>query len=357
MDWAAEHVTQLRKLLPAGLEPCGCFVVIDEAGARDLAGLLVTVLKGIDDPLVLSIDGSSRKLTFWQHVRRPKPALRPALVKADAHKEVLLLWSATPIDILVPHKHDDHIGGNSGTFSDSLADDLEKSLAASLDKCTVGFTVDANKPIRVVDFASEQAVSDMVPKDCNEVQCVFLHNGTVLAAAPNPEGHPWFRQRCLIVVTAVLLRRGMELRHAIKLLQKELVACAAERLQLALDEAEGEVAKLQLPWRAFCRPEAPDLPLWCGDYCMPDEEPEVAVKRLGELLGLPEVAFQRAPPHLDEHLRLSRDFGGSYGSVAAGDAYAEKQPKGSTSALSVAACAAAVLALVAAAAIPLLLRM
>jgi len=45
--WAVQHAAAIQKLLPGGLEPCGCFVVVDEAGARDLAPVLSAVLKNI----------------------------------------------------------------------------------------------------------------------------------------------------------------------------------------------------------------------------------------------------------------------------------------------------------------------
>ncbi|CAK0839462.1 unnamed protein product, partial [Prorocentrum cordatum] len=101
-EWATQHMEAVRKMLPGGLEPCGCFAVAAEAAAKDLAPHLVPVLKGIKDPLVLTIDPAAPKLCFWQHAGGAKPALRPAQVKADSHREPLLVWASWALDLVLP---------------------------------------------------------------------------------------------------------------------------------------------------------------------------------------------------------------------------------------------------------------
>lgn len=125
------------------------------------------------------------------------------------------------------------------------------------------------------------------------------------------------RQRCLVVATALVLNRKAELRSTVDSLRRSLAASAASRLQLALEEAEGSAdGALQLPYRALCRPADLELPLYFGDYCMPDEEPGAARERLAQLLGVQESSLEPPPAKLDEWSRLSSDFKGTYDAAA-----------------------------------------
>lgn len=355
-EWAAQHIAAIQKLLPGGFEPCGCFAVVGEAAAKDLAPLLVPVLADIADPLVLTIDPASRKLSFWQHSAGVKPALRPANMKDDKYKDAVLLWAAVPVDIVVPCTS----GKPTGTQVDVLVDDVKGGFATMLDGCTFGVAIADNEPLCLVNFESEVAISTVASKECSELRLKFLHSGGLTATVPNPKGLPCLRQRCLIISTAVVLRRNVELRHAVKLLRKALVASAVHRLQLALDEAteegaEGAKGILQLPFRALCQPEDLQLPLWCGDYCMPDEEKSVARERLGQLLGLQESSLEEAPEHLDEFARLDRDYKGTYGPPSQAHAAASVQPGGGKSvACPLVVGATAVVALLVALAVPTL---
>merc|ERR1712039_915337 len=128
---------------------------------------------------------------------------------------------------------------------------------------------------------------------------------------------------------------------------------AAERLRIGLEEAEGDDGKistgkrttLPLPWRALCKPSECELPIWCGDYCMPDETVTAALERLGQFLGLPESAFDEAPAFLAERQRLTENHKGTYGPPEkAAKSNAAKSGAGSksASAMPIAACAAAV---------------
>jgi len=363
-DWAVEHATQLRRLLPGGLEPCGCFAVVTEAAAKDLATLLTPVLKGIPDALVLTVDPASSKLTFWKHEGGAKPALRPAQVKGDSHKDALLLWTATPLDIVVPR-------GSSATNIDAIVGRVQSGVTAALQKSTAALAPAAEgAPLRIVDFGSEQTVLAATPKDSREVRVDFLSNGTALAVVPGVDGSDsgsCIRLRCLVVAMAVVLRRGAELRQAVGPLRDGVAASAGERLRLALEEAEEDddegaraarPSRLQLPWRAFGRPDGCDeLPFWCGDYCMPDEDASAGLERLGELLGLPAAALAAAPPHLDERARLGRDFGGTYSpEPAAGPSKDGGSKASGSSFLPAAACALAVACVALAVAIPMLLK-
>lgn len=367
-DWASEHAFAVKKLLPGGIEPCGCFAVATEAAAKDLAPLLAPVLRQMADPFVLTIDPQSKKLSFWQYSGGPKPALRPGQLKADSHKDAVLLLCATPIDLAVPRS-------DGEASAEALSAEVSRSLAKALEGCIVGVGADAS-PVSVVDFGSEAPLSSVAPASCRELRAHFFHGGTILAG-PSGQGRS-MRQRSLVVASGLFLRRSLELRHAVEMLRKGLVASAAERLQLALDEADAPeqeawceaaaegAAKgkgrskglLQLPWRALCCPEECELPLWCGDYCMPDEEISAARERLSQLLGTPEESLREAPAHLSEQLRLGRDFKGTYDAAAAAAASSAGKPSGSGQAkgpnVPALACAAAVGVLLLAAAIPML---
>lgn len=355
--WARQHASEVHKFLPGGLEPCGCFAVVSEADAKDLAPMLVTLLKDVSEPLVLTIDERSRKMSFWQLSGGAKPAMRPATMKADPHKEALLLWSATPVDVLVPRAPEPEGGEDAGVAADALARDMEKAVLEALTACTAGVEAAAGSPLSLVDSGGEAAVSTAAPKDCQELRVAFMRSGSGVVAAPNPDGRPCVRQRCLIVGTALVMRRGVELRHAVETLRKALAASAGHRLQLALEEAEGGgKGRLQLPWRALCKPEGVELPFWCGDYCMPDEDLAAARERLGQLLGVPESGFEAAPEHLDEHARFSRDYQGTYGPPEPEEKAPSAKKGGGNAALQAAGCAVALGVALLAVLVPMLLK-
>ncbi|CAE8596638.1 unnamed protein product, partial [Polarella glacialis] len=232
----------------------------------------------------------------------------------------------------------------------SLAESLRGPLAVA--PCGT-----AAAALQVIDLQSEVDLSSAVPKGCQELRVAFLRHGSDLVQLPNPEGRPLIRQRCLIVSTVLMLRRSVELRRAVQLLQEDMVSSAVERLLVAMDEDECVPSRAQvaLPWRALCRPHDLDLPLWCGDYCMPDETSSAAMERLGQLLGLPEDRFEEAPEHLSERGLLSSQHEGTYGPLPEHDKpEMTSTPKAFGS--SHLACGAAVAALVAALCIPMLIR-
>ncbi|CAJ1417332.1 unnamed protein product [Effrenium voratum] len=103
-----------------------------------------------------------------------------------------------------------------------------------------------------------------------------------------------------------------ELREAVAKLREELAASAAERVRLALEECEQPGKLLNLPWRSLFTPQDLELPLWVGDYCMPDESHSAARERLGQLLCMPEEALSQAPEHLDEHIIFTAKHAGTY---------------------------------------------
>lgn len=355
-DWSLEHAAQLRRLLPAGLEPCGCFAVASEASARDLAPLLVPILRGLEEPLVLTIDGAVR--AFWQHVGGAKPALRPAQVKAEVHKDALLLWTAMHVDVAMP--------GDADADADALATRVERQLLSRLEACAVGVATSDGAPLRIVDAGSDEATGAVAPREAPELRCEFLHGGAGLVVAPEVLGRPCVRQRCLVVATAVMLRRSGEFRGALRRLRADLAASAGERLRLALEEAraaaepEPPVAKprgLHLPWRALARPSAlASLPIWCGDHCFPDEDRAAAQGRIGELLGIPIDALGPPPAHLDEQARLERDAPGSYAGAPWEGRSSAAKARGAALAVTP-ACAAAAAALASALLVPLVFRM
>jgi len=369
-QWAGQHATAVHKMLPGGLEPCGCFVVLAENAARDMAPSLVPILRGIADPLVLTIDLQSRKLSWWQHTGGVKPTMRPATVKADSYKEALLLWTATPVDLVVPRSDDQAEKPELDAFdadadareaarAEALGADVERELAEVLNTCKVGVSPAQAGSLDVLDTIGDEPVSSVVPKDHDQLRVSFLHSGSILALAPNPDGKPCMRLRCLVSGTTLVLRRSAELGHSIEKLRAVVASSAGQRLQLALEEvAVGGVnasqQRVQLPYRALCKPQGVDLPLWCGDYCMPDEAVDAAVERLGQLLGLPQDAFEAAPSHLDEKLRLEQDHVGTYGPTQdeEGSDSCGKKPLMPT-----AVCAATVGVLLLAVAVPLFMKM
>lgn len=357
VHWALEHCSALRKCLPAGLEPCGCFVMASETvAARDLAPLLAPILKDVPDAVVLSID--ARKLAFWQYVGGVKPALRTAHVKADAHKDSLLIWSSALIDITVPQSSVEH-GADTGARAVALTRDLEIALLDSFAACSIGVSA-GTTGLRVVDVSSEAPVSSVASKGCDELCAAFLRGGSALVAAPNPEGRPVVRHRCLASAVLVVLRRDLELRVALGLVRKALAASAAERLQFALERAgEDQRGVVMLPWRAFCRPKEMVLPFWCGDFCTPDETSDAAKERLGQLLGLPGCALDEAPSHLNERATLFKSYSGTYDlAVVAQRSSMVTQGKSKTErpAVHLLACVAALVASLAALTVPLLMR-
>jgi hypothetical protein len=349
--WALQHREALQKLLPGNLEPCGCFLVTSETVAKDLAPNLASILKGVADPLVFSL---GEKISHWTHSSEGgKVVLRPANLKPETHKDSLLLWSATLIDFVAPQSQSPAEAGTP----QALTDEAKASLGASLQNCTVGVAAKESAPLQIVSSAGEALISDVASKDCTDLRASFLQSGSVLFWLPNPDGSPCSRQRCLVVAVVLLLRRDREFREALDDLRQATVASAAARLQLALEEADGASGRIDVPWRALCRPQDVELPLWCGDFCMPDESKDDAQERLGQLLDVQD--FETAPAHLDEYLLLQQRFPNSYKPESASSTTGTggRSTSKSSSSNSMLACAAAVGALLVAVTIPLVLRM
>ncbi|CAE7735906.1 Odr4 [Symbiodinium microadriaticum] len=126
-NWAAQHIDSLSKLVPGGIVPLGCFVVASEATAKDLAPQLVPPMRNLIDPLVLSIDPSSRKTSWLQLSMGPKPALRQAQMKAEAYKEHLLLWTTTELDVMLPF---DGSRPHDGADTEELVEQTSRKLYA-----------------------------------------------------------------------------------------------------------------------------------------------------------------------------------------------------------------------------------
>jgi len=349
--WAVQHAAAIQKLLPGGLEPCGCFVVVDEAGARDLAPVLSAVLKNIKEPLVLSIDPSTKKLTFWQYVSGAKPTLRSATIKPEDHKDALLVWSVASVDIMMSCPSLD----NDSKINDTLPSIIEKNVLEALTACSCGLTVDGKPGVRILDMKSEATVSSLVPQDCESICLEFLRSGTCLVDGRNADNTPCIRHTLLIVSPVLLLRRNAEIRHVVEMMRKSICSSAHERVQLAVEETEGDTKVLQLPWRALCCPQGMELSIWCGDYCMPDEGIESAKERLGQLLGHPQSMFDDAPKHMNERKLLDRNHKGTYESPVTAPEPNQSSSSGKAP-VPAAACAAAVAALALALLIPLLLR-
>lgn len=353
VKWAQQHAKALKKTLPGGLDVCGCFLVAGDAAAKECAGQLATALKGVDEPLVLSVD--SGKLGWWQLDTSPKPALRPAQLKAAQFKDAVTLWAAVPLDVEIPREADE-----DGDANANLVAGFRAAVSARLEDGFVGLGT-GQGPASVVDFGSEVSLASALPKQGGEtVQCSFLRGCTV-ADVPRGGANDPLRVRCFAVATAAFTATGVELRHAVATLRNALIDSAVERLELAMEEGEEWSASdsstpLQLPWRACCRPQAADhLPIWCADVCMPDETADAARERLGQLLGQPQSALDLAPPHLDERKWLEQEHPGTYAPLggrkaAQGGAGARK------AGVPVAACGAAAVALLLAAAVPFLLR-
>eukprot|EP00927_Polykrikos_kofoidii_P016639 TRINITY_DN17527_c0_g4_i1.p1 TRINITY_DN17527_c0_g4~~TRINITY_DN17527_c0_g4_i1.p1 ORF type:complete len:465 (-),score=112.00 TRINITY_DN17527_c0_g4_i1:132-1526(-) len=383
--WASQHAVALRKLLPVGVEPCGCFVVISESAARDLASVLGPLLKGIQEAFVLTIDPMSKKLSFWQYVGGAKAALRPAQMKADSHKDCLSVWAAVPVDVAVPRgwdstsaiaasRHDDDVAAAAAAATaaaEAAVKAVEVGVDAALARCTCGVTVETTDdsgsgdslPMRLVDAKSEGTVAAMAGKGCAELRVAFLRNGTCLTVSESSPKNAGgcLRLRSLVVATALVLRRDVEMRQVVDMLRKSLAASVAERLQLAQEEAAevgGGGDRLQLPWRSLYRPTDLDLPLWCGDYCMPDEEAKSGQERLGQLLCVAESCLEEAPRKLDENAVIDREYKSTYDANLAdqiddddGDSKAVEKVNASQL-----ACAAAVIVAIAALLVPLSFR-
>jgi len=353
--WAAQHSSEVRKLLPGGLELCGCFIVASDADAKDLAGAMVPALKGISDPLVLTVDPGSKKIAFWKHEGGAKPALRPATLKSSNHEDSLLFRTECAIDLVLPRRE-----CSSSDLGADLVKALREGLTSSLVSCSVGLAA-GSAGLRIVDTSSEAAVSSAASKGCNELQATFLRQGTTLVALPNPDGKPLQRLRCLVIATALCLDRKVELRSVVEQLRGAVIDSAVERLQRALDEEESDDGlprtRAQLPWRALCRPQSSDLPLWVGEYCMPDEDVDAACERLGEFLGVPASCFDRAPAELDEHARLEQNHAGAFDPMADKEEKpAKSKAAGGVPLPAVAACGAAAVVALLALVVPALLK-
>lgn len=363
-QWVQQHSSALHKLLPGGLQVCGCFAIMDEAAAKDFAPVLSAALRGIEDATVLTIDSKTKKLSFWNYSGGAKPALRPAQAKADPQKEAVLLWAAVSLDFALPQQ----MGGDEAgtTEPEAIADEVRRSVLEDLSNSTCATAVGTANDLRRVDLTKETTLNCVLGKDCAELKVAFLRGGTPLTAAPKlieQEAATCQRQRCLVTATALFLRRDVELRHAVASLRDAIATSAAERLHLALEEADSE--PLMLPWRAHCHPQTIELPLWCGDHVMPDESVEAARERMGQLLGVQETAFDEAPAHLDERAQLQRAHVGTYESGAVGDGRATKSSRvrkanrdtvDHAATTNIRLCIGAVAAILVAVAIPALLR-
>eukprot|EP00746_Dinoflagellata_sp_MGD_P128552 gnl/MRDRNA2_/MRDRNA2_62895_c0_seq1.p1 gnl/MRDRNA2_/MRDRNA2_62895_c0~~gnl/MRDRNA2_/MRDRNA2_62895_c0_seq1.p1 ORF type:complete len:419 (-),score=99.45 gnl/MRDRNA2_/MRDRNA2_62895_c0_seq1:9-1265(-) len=302
-QWASSHAVQLKGLLAGGLEPCGVFCVDTDSPA--LAAQLVPVLKGISDPLVLLIESGAKKWGFKQHDSKgSKPALRPAQMKGASYDQSLLLWCAVPVDLVIPQNKD-------------IASNTCKEVMASLASATTSF-VSEGGALSLVTGQEAEALSKIVQAGSRELNVKFLNQGSALRAKVSACSEPFTRVRCLILATTLVLHRDWEIREVMNMIQENISSSLEARLSLALEEAGDEpVASLQLPWRALCRPSNSNLPIWCGDLCMPDEQIDSACERLTVMLGLPSSeALEIAPAHLNESEVLKK-YAGTYDSSAA----------------------------------------
>lgn len=326
----SEHVATLRRVLPGGLEPCGCFVVAPEATVKEHLGPFLTlVAKDVVESLVLSVDPLTRKLSFWHTQVGLKIPVRPAQVKPDSHKDALLLWSAVPLDMTLPvdvaalrndTPHDES-GESNQAMLDSQCRAVEDLAHAALSRCTCGFIASTGSPdcdatLNMVDPTGELQLSVAVPKVCDELRVDFLHNGTgLIACCSNAQsGAKCVRQRCLVIAVAVVLRRDVELTKAIDILKRALASSASERLRLALQKRQHDRSSdpVSLPWRSFWRPRDAEVPLWCSSYCMPNEAEDVAKRCVAQALGCPVECITKAPRHLNEMATLKREHVGTY---------------------------------------------
>jgi len=303
-NWAAQHIDSLSKLVPGGIVPLGCFVVASEATVKDLAPQLVPPMRNLIDPLVLSIDPSSRKTSWLQLNTGPKPALRQAQMKPEAYKEHLLLWTTTEVDVMSPFDGSlPHDGADTAELVEQTSrfvdEDLRKRCCCVLSSS------------QVVDFASEAHVSAIAAKGAEDLRIGFLRSGTVRSGG----SEIGCRVRATIAASVLILRRNVEFRHAVEQLRKEVAKTATERVQVALDDCPGELGgkRLDLPWRSFHMPQDLELPLWFGDYCMKDEERAEGRERLGFFLGAQPDMLEQAPDHLDEQKILTAKHPGTYG--------------------------------------------
>lgn len=299
-QWASSHATQLKGLLPGGLEPCGVFCVGTEAPA--MAAQLVPILRGISEPLVLLAEPSSKKWAFKQHDSKgSKPALRPAQLKGVTYEQALFVWSAVPIDFVVPQGKD-------------INNIIRKEVMASLASATVGFAGEGSA-LSLVDGQESTALSKIIQADTRELNVKFLNYGSALRAKVASCTEPCSRVRCLVLATAFVVHRDWEVQEVVSVIQESISSSLEARLSLALEEAGDEPQPLlQLPWRALCRPRGSNLPLWCGDLCMPDEQVDSACERLAVMLGLQDSeALEVSPSRLNEAELLKR-YAGTYNS-------------------------------------------
>ncbi|OLQ08131.1 Protein odr-4-like [Symbiodinium microadriaticum] len=167
-NWAAQHIDSLSKLVPGGIVPLGCFVVASEATAKDLAPQLVPPMRNLIDPLVLSIDPSSRKTSWLQLSMGPKPALRQAQMKAEAYKEHLLLWTTTELDVMLPfdgsRPHDgadtEELVEQTSSYSQGDAENGEKERSHRFNKhLRVEGSEDAMLPTKADKVAPDDGLS------------------------------------------------------------------------------------------------------------------------------------------------------------------------------------------------------
>jgi len=140
------------------------------------------------------------------------------------------------------------------------------------------------------------------------LQASFLRNGTPLSlVTPTLENEPCSRMPSFIIATAISFHRDAEVRRVIEHLREDVASSAAERVRLALEESKGG-KRLSLPCRAwFCLADF-GFPLWCGDYCMPDEKINAARIRVGKILGISDSVLEDAIDCLDERSQLQHHY-------------------------------------------------
>eukprot|EP00928_Gymnodinium_smaydae_P037818 TRINITY_DN26207_c0_g1_i1.p1 TRINITY_DN26207_c0_g1~~TRINITY_DN26207_c0_g1_i1.p1 ORF type:complete len:529 (+),score=119.36 TRINITY_DN26207_c0_g1_i1:40-1587(+) len=363
--WAAQHRLALQRILPGGLDVCGCFLAgLPETAVRDLAPLLAPVLQGLAEPLVLTIDATSRKLSFWVFSGGVKPALRPAQLKSDPHRDATLLWTVLPVDLVIPYGDDAADAGapaedvQAGEGAEGLSASgaaaqqlrrrlksfgIENRLSEALGACTATIRPagdedlpssrdDAGAPPIIVDFGSEATLASFLQscddKTSRELRVDFFGQGTRGPLTLTPAGSldssasdslslRRLRCRCLIVAVALAVRGDLELRYVVEALRAAAQRSLQQRLELAVEEVEDGLqgtadGELSLPWRALCCPEDTELPLWCADACATGEDAASARARIGEFLGLPAARLRPAPVRLNEKAWLKHHFPRTY---------------------------------------------
>lgn len=300
-DWVTEHARQVSRMLPGGLSVLGVFI-ISESDAKDTLTTLRQLVFSVEnltsserlwspseddvtDCVTLHINPKTRKTvcrTF--DVKDPKSIAKPADWKYQSG--VCSSWITVSCCLNVNIYFSLPTGKNT-------AETMEKCIKEELEiwaqKIESGvFLLDGKKLPEDAELASGQRRN-------------IKHTHTAqLLISPCEQRQSDVVQKCggsvsirgTIHSRAYLHSNKPKIKHAEKMLKRDMICTLATRVQLLLEEltsAEGKNnnfgVELHFPRRIFC-PVKGRGPVCVCDYQFSDEGPSEATERLKEMLDL-----------------------------------------------------------------------